>query len=148
MNRIGLIVAGALLALMLLSSTLFVVDQRQLAVVYALGEIKDLLTEIRDGRSGRRRTPAGDPRSVQLTLPSGETIDELSLASQATGRFTVEGGRYRDSLISHGFDGSQLPDDEGSCRAIYDGWKSSRHPTVSQSTPAYQCDGKRCWRVR
>ena len=45
MNRIGLIVAGALLALMLLSSTLFVVDQRQLAVVYALGEIKEVVTD-------------------------------------------------------------------------------------------------------
>ena len=45
MNRIGLIVAGALLALMLLASTLFVVDQRQLAVVYALGEIKEVIAE-------------------------------------------------------------------------------------------------------
>ena len=45
MNRIGIIVGGALLALMLLSSTLFVVDQRQVAVVYALGEIKEVITE-------------------------------------------------------------------------------------------------------
>jgi modulator of FtsH protease HflC len=45
MNRIGLIVAGVLLALMLASSTLFVVDQRQLAAVYALGEIKEVITE-------------------------------------------------------------------------------------------------------
>ncbi|MEK8027293.1 MAG: protease modulator HflC [Pseudomonadota bacterium] len=45
MNRIGLIVASALLALMLGSSTLFVVDQRQLAVVYALGEIKEVINE-------------------------------------------------------------------------------------------------------
>ena len=45
MNRIALIVGGALLALMLLSSTLFVVDQRQVAVVYALGEIKEVIQE-------------------------------------------------------------------------------------------------------
>jgi membrane protease subunit HflC len=45
MNRIGIIIAGALLALMLAASTLFVVDQRQVAVVYALGEIKDVITE-------------------------------------------------------------------------------------------------------
>ena len=45
MNRIGLIVAGALLALMLLASTLFVVDQRQVGVVYALGEIKEVVQE-------------------------------------------------------------------------------------------------------
>jgi len=45
MNRIALIVGAILLALMLLSSTLFVVDQRQLAVVYALGEIKEVIQE-------------------------------------------------------------------------------------------------------
>ncbi len=45
MNRIGLIIAGALIALMLVASTLFVVDQRQVGVVYALGEIKDVITE-------------------------------------------------------------------------------------------------------
>lgn len=45
MNRIALIVGGALLLLMLLASTLFVVDQRQVAVVYALGEIKEVIQE-------------------------------------------------------------------------------------------------------
>jgi modulator of FtsH protease HflC len=45
MNRIALIVVSALLALMLLSSTLFIVDQRQVAVVYAFGEIKEVVTE-------------------------------------------------------------------------------------------------------
>jgi membrane protease subunit HflC len=45
MNRIGLYVAGALVALMIASSTLFVVDQRQYAVIYALGEIKEVVTE-------------------------------------------------------------------------------------------------------
>jgi membrane protease subunit HflC len=45
MNRIGFYVAGALVVLMLLFSTLFIVDQRQYAVVYALGEIKEVVTE-------------------------------------------------------------------------------------------------------
>jgi modulator of FtsH protease HflC len=45
MNRIAILVGGALLALVLLSSTLFVVDQRQFAVVYALGEIKQVISE-------------------------------------------------------------------------------------------------------
>lgn len=45
MNRIVMIVGAALLALMLLASTLFVVDQRQVAVVYALGEIKEVIQE-------------------------------------------------------------------------------------------------------
>jgi len=45
MNRIGFIVASALIVLMLLSSTLFIVDQRKVAVIYALGEIKTVITE-------------------------------------------------------------------------------------------------------
>jgi len=45
MNRIGLLMASALVALMVLSSTLFIVDQRQFAVVYALGEIKEVISE-------------------------------------------------------------------------------------------------------
>ena len=45
MNRIGLIVTSLLVALALLSSMLFVVDQRQFGVVYALGQIKEVITE-------------------------------------------------------------------------------------------------------
>ncbi|KWT64407.1 MULTISPECIES: protease modulator HflC [unclassified Variovorax] len=45
MNRLGFIVSSVLVALALLSSTLFVVDQRQFGVVYALGQIKDVITE-------------------------------------------------------------------------------------------------------
>ncbi|MGY0193628.1 protease modulator HflC [Leptothrix sp. BB-4] len=45
MNRIGLFVVGVLLVLMTAMSTLFVVDQRFVAVVYSLGEIKEVITE-------------------------------------------------------------------------------------------------------
>lgn len=45
MNRIGFIVTSLLVALALLSSMLFVVDQRQFGVVYALGQIKEVITE-------------------------------------------------------------------------------------------------------
>ena len=45
MNRIGFFVSSALVLLGLLSSTLFVVDQRQFGVVYALGQIKEVITE-------------------------------------------------------------------------------------------------------
>jgi membrane protease subunit HflC len=43
MNRIGFVVASLLIVAMILGSTLFVVDQRQFAVVYALGEIKEVV---------------------------------------------------------------------------------------------------------
>jgi membrane protease subunit HflC len=44
-NRVGFIISSLLVILALLSSTLFVVDQRQFGVVYALGQIKDVVTE-------------------------------------------------------------------------------------------------------
>jgi len=45
MNRIGLIAVSAVLALMFAASTLFIVDQRQVGVLYSLGEIKEVITE-------------------------------------------------------------------------------------------------------
>jgi membrane protease subunit HflC len=44
-NRVGFIASTLLVVLALLSSMLFVVDQRQFGVVYALGEIKKVITE-------------------------------------------------------------------------------------------------------
>jgi membrane protease subunit HflC len=44
MNRIGPIIAGIVAALALASSMLFVVDQRQYAVVFALGELKEVIS--------------------------------------------------------------------------------------------------------
>jgi membrane protease subunit HflC len=45
MNRIGIIISGLLIVLLAASSMLFVVDQRQVGVVYALGEIKEVIAE-------------------------------------------------------------------------------------------------------
>ncbi len=45
MNRLLSYVIAALIALAILSSTLFVVDQRQYAIVFALGEVKEVIKE-------------------------------------------------------------------------------------------------------
>jgi len=45
MNRIAAIVAAALLVFITISSTVFIVDQRQFAVIYSLGEIKEVIVE-------------------------------------------------------------------------------------------------------
>jgi len=45
MNRIGFIVSSVLVALSLLASMLFVIDQRQFGVVYQLGQIREVITE-------------------------------------------------------------------------------------------------------
>jgi membrane protease subunit HflC len=45
MNKIGVVIGALLLAVLVAGSTLFVVDQRQVAVIYALGEIREVITE-------------------------------------------------------------------------------------------------------
>lgn len=45
MNRVGFIASSLLVLLALASSMLFVVDQRQFGVIYALGQIKEVITE-------------------------------------------------------------------------------------------------------
>ena len=45
MNRIVAALIAGFIALMLLSSTVFVVDQRKYAVVFALGEVKEVISE-------------------------------------------------------------------------------------------------------
>ncbi len=45
MNRIGFLATTCLVVLALMSSMFFVVDQRQFGVVYALGQIKEVITE-------------------------------------------------------------------------------------------------------
>ncbi len=45
MNKIAIFIAGLIAVVMLAASTLFVVDQRQVGVIYALGEIKEVITE-------------------------------------------------------------------------------------------------------
>ena len=45
MNRIGLAISSLLVLVVLASSTLFVVDQRQFGVVYVVGKIKEVITE-------------------------------------------------------------------------------------------------------
>lgn len=145
------------------NGSVLTVDKSLQAQTAALGEIKQLLTEIRDQHgSGRRSRSTADSSSVPvpdtppntITLPSGESIDLLALASRATGIYSVEGGHYRASLISHGFNESQLPTDEGTCRLIYDGWKSSQAPPVQLQSanrfqaPRWQCNGKSCRLIR
>lgn len=45
MNRLITSIIAVVIALWLLSSTIFVVDQRQSAIVFALGEVKEVITE-------------------------------------------------------------------------------------------------------
>lgn len=45
MNRIGFVLTSLLVLLVVLSSMLFVVDQRQYGIVYALGQVKEVISD-------------------------------------------------------------------------------------------------------
>ncbi len=83
MNRIGFIVCSALIALMLASSMLFVVDQRQFGVVYALGQIKEVITE--PGLNFKLPPPFQNVSYIDkrlLTLESAENEPMLTAEKQ------------------------------------------------------------------
>jgi modulator of FtsH protease HflC len=83
MNKIGFYIATALLGLLLLSSSLFVVDQRQFGVVYALGQIKDVVTE--PGLHFKLPPPFQNVSYLDkrlLTLDSEDTEPMLTLEKQ------------------------------------------------------------------
>ncbi|MET1115790.1 MAG: protease modulator HflC [Comamonas sp.] len=83
MNRVGFIVTSLLVVLALLSSMLFVVDQRQFGVVYALGQIKDVITE--PGLHVKMPPPFQNVRYLDkrlLTLDSTDTEPMLTAEKQ------------------------------------------------------------------
>lgn len=83
MNRVGFIASSLLVILALLSSTMFVVDQRQFGVVYALGQIKDVITE--PGLNFKLPPPFQNVTYIDkrlLTLDSVETEPMLTAEKQ------------------------------------------------------------------
>jgi modulator of FtsH protease HflC len=82
-NRVGLIVSSFLVLLALLSSTLFVVDQRQFGVVYALGQIKEVVLE--PGLNFKLPPPFQNVSYIDrrlLTLDSTDSEPMLTLEKQ------------------------------------------------------------------
>jgi membrane protease subunit HflC len=83
MNRIGIWASSLLLLLALASSMLFVVDQRQFGVVYALGQIKEVITE--PGLNIKLPPPLQNVSYIDkrlLTLDSPDTEPMLTAEKQ------------------------------------------------------------------
>lgn len=83
MNRVGFFVSSVLVVLALLSSMLFVVDQRQFGVVYALGQIKEVITE--PGLNIKLPPPFQNVRYIDkrlLTLDSPDAEPMLTAEKQ------------------------------------------------------------------
>jgi membrane protease subunit HflC len=82
-NRLGFFVSSALVLLALLGSMLFVVDQRQFGVVYALGQIKEVITE--PGLNFKLPPPFQNVSYIDkrlLTLDSTDTEPVLTAEKQ------------------------------------------------------------------
>ena len=83
MNRLGFIASSLLVLLALVSSMFFVVDQRQFGVVYALGQIKEVITE--PGLKFKLPPPFQDVKYLDkrlLTLDSTDTEPVLTAEKQ------------------------------------------------------------------
>ncbi len=83
MNRVGFIASSLLVLLALASSMFFVVDQRQFGVVYALGQIKEVITE--PGLKFKLPPPFQDVKYLDkrlLTLDSTDTEPVLTAEKQ------------------------------------------------------------------
>ena len=83
MNKVGFWITSLLIALALGSSMLFVVDQRQFGVVYALGQIKEVITE--PGLNFKMPPPFQNVRYIDkrlLTLDSTDTESMLTAEKQ------------------------------------------------------------------
>ncbi len=83
MNRIGIWASSLMIVLALASSMLFVVDQRQFGVVYALGQIKEVITE--PGLNIKLPPPLQNVTYIDkrlLTLDSPDTEPMLTAEKQ------------------------------------------------------------------
>jgi len=83
MKRLGLVFSGFVFVTALASSTLFVVDQRQFGVIYALGQIKDVITE--PGLNFKLPPPLQNVSYIDkrlLTLDSTDTEPMLTAEKQ------------------------------------------------------------------
>ena len=83
MNRIGFILSSVFVALALASSMVFVVDQRQYGIVYALGQIRSVITE--PGLNFKLPPPFQNVSYIDkrlLTLESTDTEPTLTAEKQ------------------------------------------------------------------
>ncbi len=88
MNRIGLIFSSLLVLIALASSTLFVVDQRQFGVVYALGQIKDVITE--PGLNFKLPPPFQNVSYIDKRLLTMESTDSEPMLTAEKQRVVID----------------------------------------------------------
>ncbi|HSV50964.1 MAG TPA: protease modulator HflC [Burkholderiaceae bacterium] len=88
MNRVGFIGTSLLVVLALLSSMLFVVDQRQFGVVYALGQIKEVITE--PGLNFKLPPPFQNVSYIDKRLLTLDSIDNEPMLTAEKQRVVID----------------------------------------------------------
>ena len=88
MNRVGLVISSLLVLLALLSSTLFVVDQRQFGVVYALGQIKEVVLE--PGLNFKLPPPFQNVTYIDRRLLTLDSIDSEPMLTAEKQRVVID----------------------------------------------------------
>jgi len=88
MNRFGLFVSSLLLGLLILSSMVFVVDQRQFGVVYALGQIKSVITE--PGLHFKLPPPLQNVNYIDKRLLTLDSVDTEPMLTAEKQRVVVD----------------------------------------------------------
>lgn len=88
MNRVGFIASSLLILLALLSSTLFVVDQRQFGVVFALGQIKNVITE--PGLHAKLPPPFQNVSYIDKRLLVLESVDAEPMLTAEKQRVVID----------------------------------------------------------
>jgi len=88
MNKLGLYVSSFLLALLLLSSTIFVVDQRQYGIVYSLGQIKKVITE--PGLNFKLPPPFQNVNFIDKRLLTLDNVDSEPMLTAEKQRMVID----------------------------------------------------------
>ncbi len=88
MNKLGFYISSLLLALLLLSSTIFVVDQRQYGVVYSLGQIKKVITE--PGLNFKLPPPFQNVNFIDKRLLTLDNVDSEPMLTAEKQRMVID----------------------------------------------------------
>ena len=88
MNKVGFIASSMLVVLALLSSMLFVVDQRQFGVVYQLGQIKEVITE--PGLNFKMPPPFQNVSYIDKRLLTLESADSEPMLTAEKQRVVID----------------------------------------------------------
>ncbi len=88
MNKIGFIFSSLLVLLAILSSTLFIVDQRQFGVVFALGEIKKVIVE--PGLNFKLPPPFQNVSYIDKRLLTLDTTDNEPMLTAEKQRVVID----------------------------------------------------------